>query len=162
MMHRLVPLLLVLALARSAFACSLSLESAGGQQWIGGNGRGYDVFDSTALYQTLTINVHALDSACPFYVTVTPLAVSGNEGTLSGGGGSLRYTIYRDPGGKQILQMLQPQLAQLDAELAVSKSQTATARKAADELLASIKQLRQEAERSSTAPADRDRTTDDQ
>src|SRR5512145_1925685 len=54
------------------------------------------------------------------------------------------------------------QLAQLDAELAVSKSQSANARKAADELLASIKQLRQEAERSSTAPADRQRTTDDQ
>lgn len=54
------------------------------------------------------------------------------------------------------------QLAQLDAELAVSKSQSASARKAADEMLASIKQLRQEAERSSTAPADRQRTTDDQ
>jgi chromosome segregation ATPase len=42
------------------------------------------------------------------------------------------------------------QMAQLDAELAVSKSQTASARKAADELLASIKTLRQEAERGST------------
>jgi hypothetical protein len=38
-------------------------------------------------------------------------------------------------------------LAQLDAELAVSKSQSASARKAADELLASIRTLRQEAER---------------
>lgn len=44
------------------------------------------------------------------------------------------------------------QLAQLDAELAVSKSQSATARKAADELLASIKTLRQEAERGTTQP----------
>ena len=53
------------------------------------------------------------------------------------------------------------QLAQLDAELAVSKSQTASARKAADELLASIKQLRQEAER--TSPTDsQQRTTEDQ
>ena len=42
------------------------------------------------------------------------------------------------------------QMAQLDAELAVSKSQSASARKAADELLASIKTLRQEAERGST------------
>lgn len=41
------------------------------------------------------------------------------------------------------------QMAQLDAELAVSKSQSASARKAADELLASIKTLRQEAERGS-------------
>ena len=39
------------------------------------------------------------------------------------------------------------QLAQLDAELAISKSQSASARKAADEVLASIKTLRQEAER---------------
>ena len=54
------------------------------------------------------------------------------------------------------------QLAQLDAELAVSKSQSATARKAADELLASIKQLRQEAQRSSGQPPDSDRTTNDQ
>lgn len=54
------------------------------------------------------------------------------------------------------------QLAQLDAELAVSKSQSAAARKAADELLASIKTLRQEAERP-TAPTDaQPRTTDDQ
>jgi chromosome segregation ATPase len=53
------------------------------------------------------------------------------------------------------------QLAQLDAELAVAKSQSASARKAADELLASIKQLRQEAQRSSTAPADPERTTTD-
>lgn len=54
------------------------------------------------------------------------------------------------------------QLAQLDAELAVSKSQSASARRAADELLASIKQLRQEAQRSSGAPPDAVRTTDDQ
>lgn len=43
------------------------------------------------------------------------------------------------------------QQAELDAELAVAKSQSATARKAADELLASIQTLRQEANR--TAPA---------
>jgi hypothetical protein len=39
------------------------------------------------------------------------------------------------------------QLAQLDAELAVAKSQSASARKAADEVLASIQTLRQEAAR---------------
>jgi len=39
------------------------------------------------------------------------------------------------------------QLAQLDAELAVAKSQSAAARKAADELMASIQTLRQEAAR---------------
>lgn len=39
------------------------------------------------------------------------------------------------------------QLAQLDSELAVSKSQSAAARKAADELTASIQQLRQEISR---------------
>lgn len=39
------------------------------------------------------------------------------------------------------------QLAQLDAELAVAKSQSASARRAADELLASIKTLREEASR---------------
>jgi hypothetical protein len=44
------------------------------------------------------------------------------------------------------------QLAQLDAELAVSKSQSANARKAADELLASIKTLRQETQRPDTTP----------
>jgi chromosome segregation ATPase len=53
-------------------------------------------------------------------------------------------------------------LAQLDAELAVSKSQSASARRAADELLASIKQLRQEAQRPSGTPPDADRTTNDQ
>jgi chromosome segregation ATPase len=50
------------------------------------------------------------------------------------------------------------QVAQLDAELAVSKSQSASARKAADELLASIKTLRQETERGSadtTQPEDK-------
>jgi len=39
------------------------------------------------------------------------------------------------------------QLAQLDAELAIAKSQSASARKAADEVLASIQTLRQEAAR---------------
>jgi chromosome segregation ATPase len=39
------------------------------------------------------------------------------------------------------------QQAQLDAELAVAKSQSASARRAADELLASIQTLRQEANR---------------
>src|SRR5262245_47973463 len=43
-------------------------------------------------------------------------------------------------------------LAQLDAELAVAKSQSAASRKAADELLASIQTLRQEAQRSSEVP----------
>ena len=42
------------------------------------------------------------------------------------------------------------QQAELDVELAVAKSQQATARKAAAELQASIQQLRQETERSST------------
>lgn len=37
--------------------------------------------------------------------------------------------------------------AELDAQLAVAKAQNATARKAADELLASIQTLKQEAER---------------
>jgi hypothetical protein len=41
--------------------------------------------------------------------------------------------------------------AQLDAELAVAKSQSSSARKAADELLASIQQLRQETQRSTDA-----------
>lgn len=42
--------------------------------------------------------------------------------------------------------------AQLDAELAMTKAQTAAARKAADELLASIDTLRQEAQRATAAP----------
>lgn len=44
------------------------------------------------------------------------------------------------------------QYAQLDAELAVTKSQSAAARKAADELLASIDTLRQEAQRATVVP----------
>lgn len=44
------------------------------------------------------------------------------------------------------------QLAQLDADLAVAKSQSTSARKAADELQASIQSLRREANRSSAAP----------
>lgn len=40
--------------------------------------------------------------------------------------------------------------AQLDADLAVAKSQSASARKAADELQASIQTLREEADRAST------------
>lgn len=46
------------------------------------------------------------------------------------------------------------QIAQLDAELAVSKSQSSAARKAADELQASIQQLRQEAARSGAVAND--------
>lgn len=42
------------------------------------------------------------------------------------------------------------QLAQLDADLAVAKSQSASARKAADELTASLQTLRQEAARGSS------------
>lgn len=43
------------------------------------------------------------------------------------------------------------QLAQLDSELAMSKSQSAAARRAADELTASIQQLRQEIARGTVA-----------
>lgn len=46
------------------------------------------------------------------------------------------------------------QLAQLDSELAMSKSQSASARKAADELQASIQQLRQEVSRGSATAID--------
>jgi chromosome segregation ATPase len=46
------------------------------------------------------------------------------------------------------------ELAELDAQLAVSKSQSASARKAADELMASIQQLRQEAARGSATITD--------
>ena len=47
------------------------------------------------------------------------------------------------------------QQAQLDAELAVSKAQTAAARKAADELMASIQTLRKEAGLGATSTPDR-------
>ena len=63
--------------------------------------------------------------------------------------------------GNESLTERYAQLAQLDAELAVSKSQTASARKAADEMLASIKQLRQEAERPNSPTDTQQRTTDD-
>jgi hypothetical protein len=63
--------------------------------------------------------------------------------------------------GKEEMTQRYAQLAQLDAELAVSKSQSASARKAADEMLASIKQLRQEAERPTSPTDSQQRTTDD-
>ena len=47
------------------------------------------------------------------------------------------------------------QQAQLDAELAVAKSQSAAQRKAADELMASIKTLREEASRGQPLSDDR-------
>jgi hypothetical protein len=63
--------------------------------------------------------------------------------------------------GKEEQAMRHAQLAQLDAELAVSKSQSASARKAADEVLASIKTLRQEAERSDPQRTTLDNTPPD-
>jgi chromosome segregation ATPase len=54
--------------------------------------------------------------------------------------------------GKEQQAERHARLAQLDAELAVSKSQSASARRAADELLASIRTLREEAGRSSPTP----------
>jgi Domain of unknown function (DUF4398) len=47
------------------------------------------------------------------------------------------------------------QQAQLDAELAIAKSQTSSQRRAADELLASIKTLREEASRGQPLSEDR-------
>jgi Domain of unknown function (DUF4398) len=52
---------------------------------------------------------------------------------------------------EQLTQRLATQ-AELDAQLAIAKSQSAAARKAADELLASIQTLKQEADRASVAP----------
>jgi hypothetical protein len=52
---------------------------------------------------------------------------------------------------EQLAQRLATQ-AELDAQLAIAKSQSAAARKAADELLASIQTLKQEADRASVAP----------
>ncbi|HEU4654814.1 MAG TPA: DUF4398 domain-containing protein [Steroidobacteraceae bacterium] len=58
------------------------------------------------------------------------------------------------------------QQAQLDADLAVAKSQSAAARKAADELTASIQALKQEAARGEQTPtstaSDSDTTTPNQ
>ncbi|HEU4602024.1 MAG TPA: DUF4398 domain-containing protein [Steroidobacteraceae bacterium] len=58
------------------------------------------------------------------------------------------------------------QQAQLDADLAVAKSQSAAARKAADELTASIQTLKQEAARGEQTPtstaSDSDTTTPNQ
>jgi hypothetical protein len=48
--------------------------------------------------------------------------------------------------------MRHAQQAELDAQLAVAKAQHSTARKAADELQASINQIRQESQRSTDAP----------
>jgi hypothetical protein len=55
-----------------------------------------------------------------------------------------------EKGNEKQAQRLASQ-AQLDADLAVAKSQSASARKAADELQASIQTLRQESDRTSTA-----------
>ena len=63
--------------------------------------------------------------------------------------------------GKEPMADRYAQLAQLDAELAVSKSQSVSARKVADELFASIKTLRQEAERPA-APTDSQPPTNNQ
>ena len=65
--------------------------------------------------------------------------------------------------GKEQLAERYAQLAQLDAELAVSKSQSASARKAADEMLASIKRCARKRSARPTAPSGlAQRTTDDQ
>ena len=63
--------------------------------------------------------------------------------------------------GKEQMADRYAQLAQLDAELAVSKAQSASAGKAADELLASIKTLRQDADRPA-APTDSQPPTNNQ
>jgi hypothetical protein len=55
---------------------------------------------------------------------------------------------------KEKLAMRHAQEAELNAELAVAKAQSASARRAAEELQASIRTLRQEAERGSATATD--------
>lgn len=103
MLARTVALLLLFSM-RAAVACSLDVDVANNGYWIGGSGRGYDVFDAGTSYQPLTIQVHMLDSACAFYLTATPGVIAGNDGLLSGPGASIHYTVYRDASGSQALR----------------------------------------------------------
>jgi spore coat protein U-like protein len=93
---------LLLLLIQRAVACSADIDSTTVNQWIGGDGRGYDIFDTTAFYQPLTLRVHGIDGACPFYISAAPSG-GGSEGELSGPGGPLRFSVYRDVSGAQIL-----------------------------------------------------------
>jgi Domain of unknown function (DUF4398) len=61
-----------------------------------------------------------------------------------------RYALDQ---GNEVPAERHAQLAQLDAELAVAKAQSASARRAADELQASIRMLREEAARGGPLPS---------
>jgi spore coat protein U-like protein len=94
---------LFLASAPVALGCSLDLDSSTTTQWIGVDGRGYDVFDPTTLYQPLALSIRSVDGTCSFYATVASNASKGSDGLLYSGSDTLQFTVYRGANGGQPL-----------------------------------------------------------
>ncbi len=108
-MHRvlmpwIVGLVVMVVLPCAASACTLNIDTVGSIAWTGGGANGYDPFDTTAYFQPINLRVTSTDGDCAFYATVTPTGSTGGDGSLSGPGGSLRFAIYRDATGSQLLQ----------------------------------------------------------
>lgn len=86
--------------AATATACALSVSDITSTDWVGGRGRGYEVYDAHRRVQLVTFRLRSHDSDCPFFLTVAPASTSGDgNGAMLGPGATLRYELYKDASG---------------------------------------------------------------
>lgn len=92
-------------LAAEATACTLSVTDITSTDWVGGNGRGYEVYDAHRRVQLVTFRLRSHDSDCPFVLTVTPATTTGDgTGALLGPGATLSYELFKDASGSERLR----------------------------------------------------------
>lgn len=100
-----VSLAACLWLAPGAWACALSVSDITTTDWVGGRGRGYEVYDPQRRVQLVTFRLRSQDDSCPFVLTIAPATASGDgSGTLLGPGAALRYELYKDASGSERLR----------------------------------------------------------
>lgn len=91
--------------AADATACALSVSDVTSTDWVGGRGRGYEVYDPQRRVQLVTFRLRSHDDSCPFVLTITPATALGDgNGTLLGPGATLRYELYKDASGSERLR----------------------------------------------------------
>jgi hypothetical protein len=95
----------VLLAGTASAACNITVGDITSTTWMGGNGVGYDIYDSQRRIQLVNFRVRSHDGGCPYYLTVSPATGSGDgTGYLMGGGGEIRFGIYKDANGSQPLR----------------------------------------------------------
>ncbi|MBB6427480.1 hypothetical protein [Sphingopyxis sp. JAI128] len=82
--------------------CRLDLSLAGGVDWLGPVGRGYDIFSKAESYESVTVEIRHSGAACRFFLTGFDRSAGGRP-SLANGSNELVYDVLPTANGPSLL-----------------------------------------------------------